>query len=252
MERLNTVEFERAIDRHLLWRETGHLYGEPAVFRDYFIDSDFINTKTRNLSEVMFENCKFEPQLFMNTKFDKTIFQRCILYGCVFGECTFTATEFQWCNMSHTYFMADHPSLFSPSFLHTSLYEAGFAGCDLSRASFDAESKFFLLPRCPEGSFIAYKIAQNKIVKLRIPSDAKRSNATTNKCRGSKAEVLAIENLDGTPAEVTEVSSDFDDDFIYRIGETVSVPDFDEDRWNECSSGIHFFLSREEAANYGK
>lgn len=32
--------------------------------------------------------------------------------------------------------------------------------------------------------------------------------------------------------------------------ETVSVADFDENRWNECAPGIHFFITREEAVRY--
>ena len=108
---------------------------------------------------------------------------------------------------------------------------------------------------CPEeGDFIGWKKAEgneNKvIVKLHIPSDAKRSSATTRKCRCSKAEVIAIYNLDGTEAEETTCHSDYDNAFIYEVGKTVEVTDFDEDRWNECAKGIHFFINRQEAINY--
>ena len=44
--------------------------------------------------------------------------------------------------------------------------------------------------------------------------------------------------------------SSYDNTFIYKKGEIVSVDNFDEDRWNECSTGIHFFITREEAVNY--
>ena len=87
---------------------------------------------------------------------------------------------------------------------------------------------------------------------LEIPADAKRSSATTAKCRCSKAKVLRIENLDGTPAEVTQVSSDFDPNFIYKIDKIVEVPDFDNNRWIECSHGIHFFLNKDNAKNYNQ
>ena len=104
---------------------------------------------------------------------------------------------------------------------------------------------------CPEaGSFIGWKKANDFIVKLRITEDALRSSATTRKCRCSKAEVLAIETIEGDKAEVNEVSSNYDSSFKYRIGETVEVDDFDTDRWNECSSGIHFFVTREEAVRW--
>lgn len=56
---------------------------------------------------------------------------------------------------------------------------------------------------CPEkGAFIGFKKANEFIVELEIFEDAKRSSATTRKCRCSKAKVLSITNLDGTPEAV--------------------------------------------------
>lgn len=49
---------------------------------------------------------------------------------------------------------------------------------------------------------------------------------------------------------LSSVTSNYDKTFIYEIGKTVKVDDFDDDRWNECSTGIHFFLTREEAESY--
>ena len=103
---------------------------------------------------------------------------------------------------------------------------------------------------CPEkGSFIAYKKANGCIIKLLILEDSKRSSATTVKCRCDKAKVLDIENIK-TGLKVMEVRSNYDSKFIYRVGEIVSVDNFDDDRWNECSTGIHFFMNRENAMNY--
>ena len=89
------------------------------------------------------------------------------------------------------------------------------------------------------------------IVKLLIPSDAKRSNSTGRKCRASKARVLDLQDKQGNslPPDTTAYSS-YDTDFTYKKGETVSVEDFDTNRWNECAPGIHFFITRIEAAEY--
>ena len=46
------------------------------------------------------------------------------------------------------------------------------------------------------------------------------------------------------------VNSSYDYQFIYRVGEIVKVEDFDDNRWNECSTGIHFFVNKENAKNY--
>ena len=109
----------------------------------------------------------------------------------------------------------------------------------------------FIPLACPDsGAFTAYKKASNYIIKLQIPKDAKRLSATSRKCRCNKAKVLEIQNLYGTKADITRVRSNFDKNFIYEVGKIVSVSDFDEDRWNECSTGIHFFVNRQEAVNW--
>ena len=107
---------------------------------------------------------------------------------------------------------------------------------------------------CPDsGAFIAWKKAGGKIgkiVKLLIPEDARRSSATGRKCRCDKAVVIAIEDLDGTAPGIASVASNRDLNFIYTVGKTVSVPDFCEDRFQECAAGIHFFINRQEAVEY--
>ena len=125
------------------------------------------------------------------------------------------------------------------------LCDANLCGADLD----GAENVYYPI-NCPEnGAFIGWKKArENKIVELEITADAKRNSATTRKCRCSKARVLSITNPDGSAAN--EAVSTYDCSFIYRVGETVEVKDFDADRWNECSAGIHFFITREEAARY--
>ena len=104
---------------------------------------------------------------------------------------------------------------------------------------------------CPEeGSFIGYKKASGKIVVLKIPEDARRSSATTKKCRCDKALVIRIEDMDGTISSETLVASSYDSNFIYEVGKEVSEPKFNADRWDECSNGIHFFINKETARRY--
>ena len=145
--------------------------------------------------------------------------------------------------------------------LNADLSEADLCGANLSGAYLlnanlsGAKNVPYIPMVCPEeGDFIGWKKAEgNKntvIVKLHIPSDAKRSSATTRKCRCSKAEVIAIYNLDGTEAGETTCHSDYDNSFIYEVGKTVEVTNFSEDRWDECAKGIHFFINRQEAINY--
>ena len=109
---------------------------------------------------------------------------------------------------------------------------------------------------CPEkGSFIGFKKAivlngyTEVIVELEISSEAKRSSATNRKCRCNRAKVLSITGLNGI-AEFQQAVSKYDNNFIYEVGRTVTVDNYDDNRWNECSTGIHFFITRKEAVDY--
>ena len=148
------------------------------------------------------------------------------------------------------------------------LYEANLRGTDLRGADlYEANLRgtentpTYVCPLvCPEeGSFIGFKKAiifdsdilddSHVIVKLKILENAKRSSATTRKCRCSEAEVISITSLNGNYS-LTKAFSAFNPDFMYEVGKIVAVDNFDENRWNECSTGIHFFITRDEAVNY--
>ena len=143
------------------------------------------------------------------------------------------------------------------------LREADLREADLRRADLCGADGVYIPLACPtDGAFIGWKKAElfgtTALVKLQIPEDAKRLSATTNKCRCDKAivlDIIKLDNADGTMKEtdehLPEVYSTYDHDFCYKIGETVTprMP-FDEDRWEECSSGIHFFINKQEAMNY--
>ena len=129
------------------------------------------------------------------------------------------------------------------------LCRADLRGASIDQMMWNIYTVFYPL-QCPEsGSYIGYKKASGLVVELEIPADARRSSATSRKCRASKAKVLSITDINGNPAG-GQVKSNYDPDFVYTIGETVEVSDFDDDRWNECSTGIHHFITRAEAVIY--
>ena len=119
---------------------------------------------------------------------------------------------------------------------------ANLRGVNLRGAKYNSTTSFFAL-QCPEeGDFIGWKKCENNIiVKLLITGN--RSSATSRKCRCSAATVL---DVIGQKIGV----STYDSTFTYKKGKTVSVNDFDENRWNECSTGIHFFITKQEAIDY--
>ena len=151
-------------------------------------------------------------------------------------------------------------NLYGANLYGASLRGANLSGADLYEADLRLAKNipsYVCRLVCPEeGSFIGFKKAhtaspdfREAIVKLLITEDAKRSSATTRKCRCDKAKVISITSLDGKE-NFTTVYSYYDRIFQYTVGQTVIIDDFDEDRWNECSTGVHFFITREEAIDY--
>ena len=146
-------------------------------------------------------------------------------------------------------------NLYGANLSRANLYGANLYGADLSGANhLDAVKNLFYPICCPEsGAFVGWKKAwagvDFAIVELQITEDAKRCSSSGRKCRCSKAVVLSIKSIDGEQSFDRAVSNR-DRTFVYEVGKTVSVDNFDENRWNECSTGIHFFITREEAVRY--
>lgn len=145
---------------------------------------------------------------------------------------------------------------------HAAMTRASLADAELDENTvldgviYDEATAFFK-PCCPEeGSFVAFKKAtiyntsrSKVIVKLQVPAKAQRSSATSRKCRVSEAKVISITSLDGKKS-FKKARAEYTKSFIYEVGKTVKVKDFDPCRWKECAPGIHCFITRDEAVNY--
>ena len=134
--------------------------------------------------------------------------------------------------------------------IYTNLKSTNLKGADLEDANLKGASHYQI--QCPEvGSFIAFKkLIDNRIAKLEIPEYAKRSSATSRKCRANTAKVLEIFNAQNHNEKFEIGYSIFNMNFEYKVGEFVSPDRFDDDRFNECSNGIHFFITLQEAIDY--
>ena len=127
------------------------------------------------------------------------------------------------------------------------LYGANLKGANL----YGAKDIPYIPLNCPsEGSFIGWKKVCGNLIKLEIPEDAKRLSSVSMKCRCDKARVLSVWNM-RLEEEVSEVVNHaYNQNTLYKVGEMVYPDSFDEDRWNECSHGIHFFINKQDAINY--
>ena len=134
---------------------------------------------------------------------------------------------------------------------------ANLEGANLERVILDmaylvgAQNIPYIPLSCPsEGAFVAWKKVEDKyLIKIQIPEDAKRLSGTTRKCRCDKAMVLDITSLDGE-THFDEVVNYNYKVTTYKVGEVVYPDSFDENRWCECSNGIHFFVNKEDAIKY--
>jgi hypothetical protein len=130
---------------------------------------------------------------------------------------------------------------------------ADLSGADLSRANLsgadlygakNADLAIAMTRIVGEGALIGWKKCQNNvIVKLRIPEEAKRSHAFGRKCRAEFVDVLEVFGAEfGVSLH--------DEETQYRVGQRVTPDKFDDNWQDECSNGIHFFITRLEAENY--
>ena len=125
------------------------------------------------------------------------------------------------------------------------LRDANLVGANLVGANLPAFSI------CPtEGAFIAFKKAEGVVLKLQILEGAARvSSLVGRKCRASAVRVLAAW-IDGKwDSSPRPLRSTHDSQFVYCVGTDVSAT-LDSDIRVECTKGIHFFMTFEEARDY--
>ena len=147
--------------------------------------------------------------------------------------------------------------LYRANLTRANLSDADLYNTNLERVIIDmaylvgAQNIPYIPLACPsEGAFIGWKKVEGKyLVKLQVPEDARRLSATTRKCRCDKAMVLDITSLDGAKHYNEVVNYNYTTT-VYKVGEMVHPNSFDDYRWLECSTGIHFFINKEDAINY--
>lgn len=219
-------------------------------------DADFFNA---NCSHSDFSYTNLIGVSFQQASLAYSKMYKSVCIGTEFIECDLSCAQAEasdFCRADLT-----DARLTFGSFVGSNFTNAIFDNTTALSANFSHAKNVPNIPlACPEtGSFIGFKkawVIENGmncgtpcIVKLEIPADAKRSSATSSKCRADKAKVLSIESLDGK-AFFKQAMSRHDNRFVYTVGEVVCAPNFDMNRYNECAPGIHFFVQRELAEAY--
>ncbi len=175
---------------------------------------------------------------FENSIIENALFDGCSMKGVNLKNANVTGSCFRSCDLRNA-------NAEGTNFLRSVLELA-----DMSGMKINDQTKWIRL-HCPEkGPFLGYKKCMgDRLVQLLIPADAKRSSATGATCRCNKAKVLTIKSFD-YKEQYEEAWSLVDENFVYRVGQWVEVKDFNEDRWFDSTTGIHFWLTREEAKAY--
>lgn len=136
-------------------------------------------------------------------------------------------------------------NLYRANLTRADLTRANLAGADLAGANlYGASGLNFQIPQT--GPLWVYKKLRGGVVKLCIPADAQRTaNPTSRKCRAEYAVMLDAMG-------VTDGRSKHDSGFVYPLtpGAVIRPDGYDPDWRVECSKGIHFFLTEEEARDW--
>ncbi len=156
-------------------------------------------------------------------------------------------TNLRWANLSGV-------NLSGAYLGEANLYEANLSGANLRGADLCGAknvpdlSKFY--QTCPtEGDFIAWKKVRNGIVLKLLVKGKRVSPYTGRKCRTDKVKVLAAYGSNGKKTDAVLMSK-HDSTFIYKVGRLASVKDYDPSPLVECSTGIYFFITRQEAEDW--
>ena len=248
MRNINQEELNKILKEHELWlKEEG---GKRADLK--FADLSGVNLKDVNLryADLRYTNLSNANLRYANLRY--TDFRNAYL-----GYADLKFADLEYADLRHAdlgdtnlrYTDLNYADLEYANLREADLRCAKLIGANLKDVRTNIYTVGYHLACPKEGSFIGYKKASKCIVKLLILEDSKRSSATTIKCRCDKAKVLDIENIK-TGEKIKKIRSSYDSNFIYKVGEVASVDNFDNDRWNECTTGIHFFLNKEDAINY--
>lgn len=214
------------------------------------VDLTAVNFCEANLEDSSFNNACIHSAYFGFANLESVDFIEADLSGSNFAEAIITYTNFTAAKLNYVSFNGS--IIKCSTFKYADLLDVDFKNACLKTVRLcDAINIPFIPSYLPVGEFIGWKKCQSKIIKLKILEDSKRSRGLSDKCRCDKALVLGFETFDGTPiTDITEIVNTNYAECHYKVGEIVYADGWDDNRWNECSNGIHFFIDRQSAVEY--
>jgi uncharacterized protein YjbI with pentapeptide repeats len=233
-----------------------------------------VNLERTNLKRADLEGVNLAYANLQKVNLGCAILKKAYLRGAFLYEANLHAANLQHANLNAAFaYKANfkkaninnvnfcEANLVAANFAETNLVEAYLKGAIFYRANFGcAELPKFQIPQ--RKSLIVYKkLRDEAIATLRIPSRAARTASLSSnspemrsegkfgKCRAEQAFVVAIEDREGKPANTGK--SWYNDNFIYEVGKEVKpTQNYNPDIRVECTSGVHFFMTKEEAEEF--
>ena len=219
MREITKQELEEILEKHLKWLK-GEKGGERANLSYVnlsYADLSFVNLSYADLSNANLFNAN--------------------LFNANLSNANLSYANLSYANLSYI-----------------NLVNADLPNVDLSSANLDSarlnDSEKCRLGIVLQEPRIGYKKCGNYIVQLSIPKGAIVFSINNNRCRTNKATPIAILKLDGTISNRKTISSDYDNDFKYKLMEEIEIQDFNLIYNIESASGIHFFWDIESASDY--
>lgn len=226
-----------------------------------------------------FSHAILSHSLINGSSFRRSNFEKADFYGSSLTDCYFSLANLTGARMAGA-------NLANSNFIEAILDGTDFECSNLSFAIFDHKpSNEYKFGKVLDRPIIGYKKASKDvitkvngavynlrvpvIVTLEIPEGAVVLSVNGCKCRTNLARVLDTEYLVETDeylrnfipeneeefamlAEVRDrpVRSIYDHEFFYIPGIEIKIKDFDLSYNIECSTGIHFFLTKKEAIDF--
>jgi len=246
---MNTSELKKILENHRKW-----LNREPGGIR---VDLSKANLEGANLEGANLNGACLVRANLVRADLEGAILEGAILEGAnleganleganLKGACLVRANlvraDLEGANLRGAYLWG---AILEGAILEgANLLKADLRGANLRGANIiDAKlPDYLIVPK--KGKFIGYKKVRGKVI-LKLEILGKRMNSLVGrKCRTDKARVL-----EALGSDEKEFQSIHDYDFIYRVGEIVEVK-LDDDIRTECTNGIHFFMTEQEARDY--
>ena len=173
-------------------------------------------------------------------------------------------------NLSYASLRSAH--LYGANLSNAVIEYADFTNSDITKASFDnaiGNNIEYRKGKILSESIIGYKKCKSNrkygcfvIVTLEIPKDAIVFSINGGKCRTNKAKVISINSVIDESSEfnrayslssITPINFNYSCEDLYLSyykGDEINIKNFNCQYNVECSNGIHFFMTKEEAIKY--